>query len=131
MAAKSLFTASGAPPPLARAPALAASLSSRGPRALFTASGAPPPLARAPALAASLSSRGPQALFTASGAPLSLPAAGTPPPPLLLGAYSPRNGSRLALARAPALAVSPSAPSAKADVLTRPLLLAVVALVPP
>src|SRR3954454_19590317 len=36
--------------------------------ALLTARGAPPPLARAPALEDSLSSRGPQALLTARGA---------------------------------------------------------------
>src|SRR3954464_1233883 len=40
--------------------------------ALLTARGAPPPLARAPALEDSLSSRGPQALLTARGAPPSL-----------------------------------------------------------
>src|SRR4051812_2184427 len=38
-----LLTARGAPPPLARAPALEDSLSSRGPQALLTARGAPPP----------------------------------------------------------------------------------------
>jgi uncharacterized protein (TIGR03663 family) len=42
-AATSFFTARGAPPPRARAAALADSLSSRGPQAPFTARGAPPP----------------------------------------------------------------------------------------
>ena len=62
----SSFIARGAPPPLARAPALADSLSSRGPQAL-TARGAPPPLARAAALADSLSSPGSFISAQASG----------------------------------------------------------------
>src|SRR5947209_7514612 len=38
--------------------------------------------------------------FTSRGAPLLFIAAGTPPPPLLLGACAPRNGSRLSRADA-------------------------------
>src|SRR3954469_12874124 len=56
-----LLTARGAPPPLARAPALEDSLSSRGPQPLLTARGAPPPRALARRLRASL---GPQALLS-------------------------------------------------------------------
>ena len=63
----------------------------------LTARGAPPPLARAPALADSLSSREPRALLSARGAPLLL---------LAPGPHPQRTGSRLPLARAPALSAS-------------------------
>src|SRR5688500_17935371 len=62
------LSARGAPPPLALARPLRASL---GPQALLSARGAPPPLALARPLRASL---GPQALLSARGAP---------PPPAL------------------------------------------------
>src|SRR5437867_1702639 len=76
-AQQDLFTARGAPPPLAltRRPGFAGlpSGASLGPQALFTARGAPPPLAltRRPGFAGlpSGASLGPQALFTARGAP--------------------------------------------------------------
>src|SRR5579862_4662319 len=106
------FTARGAPPPLARAPAFADSLSSRGAAgAYFTARGAPPPLARAPAFADSLSSRGAAgAYFTARGAPPPLARAPAFADSLssrgAAGAYFTARGAPPPLARAPAFADS-------------------------
>src|SRR5687767_1442277 len=80
---RTFLNARGAPPPLALARRLRASL---GPQALLNARGAPPPLALARRLRASL---GPQALLNARGAP---------PRSRSLGDSAPRSGRRRFLA---------------------------------
>jgi D-alanyl-D-alanine carboxypeptidase/D-alanyl-D-alanine-endopeptidase (penicillin-binding protein 4) len=79
VSASSFIAARGAPPPRARAAALADSLSSRG--SSISARGAPPPRARAAALADSLSSRGPFISAREAPPPRAFQAPGLPASP--------------------------------------------------